>query len=326
MLDVAENLLNLPDGRILAYSDIGEPSSSCLVIFFHGVFNVGSATRLGRELSDRHVHYVAPTLSGWGRSSPRDKSVPYNVALAADITALIEHLHPGDPALKIYLTSGSYGTVPAQILYGAPFDIFPFGSRVMGCMVSGLISPLRLHKGHAKSMTMSTYFAIGPPTQYAVVRLLRHLTPWFLGKITGTLDGAEKFIRAHLFDNMKEDERVAYAKWRADNHVEEHQLEHEFADIMVRSVATTWEGFYEMPDVINGEWGFRPDSLDEKHYKNRPIFLVASDSDTLTPDAMAKWLSNTYKNSHYKLITGGHLASLFQSDDLWKEFFAICNT
>ncbi len=140
MLDVGEKILDLPDGRILAYSDIGEPSSSCLVIFFHGVFNVGSATRLGKVLSDRHVR--CPDAFWLGEILPlRDKSVLYDVALAADITALIEHLHPGDPALKIYLTGGSYGTVPAQILYGAPFDIFPFGDRVMGCMVLGLISP-----------------------------------------------------------------------------------------------------------------------------------------------------------------------------------------
>lgn len=80
-----------------------------------------------------------------------------------------------------------------------------------------------------------------------------------------------------------------------------------------------------MPDIINGEWGFRPDSLDEAHYKNRPIFFVASESDSMTPEAMAKWLSGVYKNSHYRLLTGGHLASLFQSDDLWRDFFALCN-
>lgn len=196
MLNVAEKSLNLPDDRILAYSDIGEPSSSCLVIFFHGVFNVGSASRLGQALFNKRVHYVAPTLLGWGKSSPRNKGVPYHAALAADITALIEHLHPQDPDLKIYLADGSYGTVPAQILYGAPFNVFPFGKQVLGCMLLAPISPLRLHKGHAKSMTTSTYFAIGPPSQYAVVRLLRHLAPVFLRKTTGTLDGAEKFICA----------------------------------------------------------------------------------------------------------------------------------
>lgn len=79
---------------------------------------------------------------------------------AAEITTLIEYLYPHDPDLKIYLAGGSYGTVPAQILYGALFDVFPFGKQVMGCMFLAPISPLRLHKGHRKSMTTSTYLAM----------------------------------------------------------------------------------------------------------------------------------------------------------------------
>ncbi len=88
-------------------------------------------------------------------------------------------------------------------------------------------------------MTMSTYFAILNRTPDAIRRRPTSTAPHPLvfAKTTGTLDGAEKFMRTHLFDIMKEDERAAYAKWRADNHVKEH----EFADNMVKSVATTWE-------------------------------------------------------------------------------------
>lgn len=323
--NTGERLLDLPDGRTLAYSDIGDRSSSRLVIFFHGVFNVGIASRIGKELLDNHIHYVAPTLSAWGKSSPRKKGVPYHVALAADITALIQHLHPNDPELVIYVAGGSFGTVPAQMMYGAPFDIFPLGKQIAGCMLLAPFSPLRLQKDYAKSMTSATYFSIGPPSQYFVMRLLRQIVPTVMKKSISTVEGAEKFIRSQLFDKMGPAERAAYSNWREENDVQEDQLEHEFAVGMVKSVASTWEGFLETSDVIHSDWGFCPDALDAEHHTKRPIFIVSSEEDTMAPDVMAKWLTTSYKNSHSKLITGGHLAPLFQSNDLWKEFFDLCS-
>lgn len=321
----AEKYFDLPDGRTLAYSDTGKPTSSCLVIFFHGAFNVGKAHRTSQALVDQDVHYVAPTLAAWGKTSPRQKDVPYHVSLAADITALIEHLHPNDPNLKIYIAGGSFGTVPAQMLYGASFDIFPFGRCVIGCMILSPFSPLKLQKDYAKSMTMATYFSVGPPSQYVPFRLLQRLASVVLKKTTNTIEGAETFIRTQVFDKMEPEEKALYAKWREETHLEEGQLEREFADMMVRSVANTWEGFYEISDVIHGDWGFHPASLDEAHHAGRPIFVVSSEGDTMAPDVMAKWLAASYKNSHYRSISGSHLASLYHLNDLWKEFFDICD-
>ncbi|KAF8974360.1 Alpha/Beta hydrolase protein [Flammula alnicola] len=317
-----EKYLDLPDGRTLAYSDIGDSSSSSLIIFFHGALNVGNATRLPAACSDKGVHYIAPTLPGWGKSSPRKKHVPYYISLASDITALIEHLHPHDSNLKIYIVGGSFGTVPAQMLYGAPFDIFPFGRHVVGCMLLGPFSPFKLHKEHTKAMTMQTYFAVGPPSIHIPFKLLQRLASIALNKTTKTTGGAEAWLHKNMFDNMEAEERAAYAKWRAEEGVEEGQLEWELADLIVRSVQETWEGFYEISDIIHGDWGFRPDALDDGHHVGRPIFIVAGEGDTVSPDAMAKWLAEKYKNSHYRSITGGHLAALFHINELWKEFFS----
>ncbi|KAF9483965.1 alpha/beta-hydrolase [Pholiota conissans] len=322
----AEKYLDLPDGRILAYADSGNHSSSSLVLFFHGVFNVGEVRRMHTALSDREVHYVAPTLPAWGKSSPIPKHIPYHIALATDVTALIEHLHPNDPNLKIYISGGSFGTVPAQMLYGAPFDIFPLGRRVAGCMLIAPISPLKLHKDCAKSMSTITYFSIGPPSQYIPFRLVQRLSSAVFKKATCTIEGAEAFLRAQMFDTMKDDEKATYAKWRKDHCVKEGELERDFAAMMVRSVANTWEGFYEVSDVIHGDWGFNPALLDEAHYVGRPILLISSEGDQMTPDAMAKWLAASYKNSHYRSISGGHLASLYHINDIWKQFFDICDS
>ncbi|KDR83570.1 hypothetical protein GALMADRAFT_55067 [Galerina marginata CBS 339.88] len=317
-----EKFLDLQDGRSLAYSDNGDPSSSCLIIFFHGAFGVGNASHLQKILVEKNVHFVAPTLPGWGLSSSRPKDVPYHVSLATDIAQLIVHLHPHDLNLKIYIAGGSFGSVPAQVLYGAPFDLFPFGRSVAGCMVLAPFSPFKYHKDYTKSMTTPNYMAVGPPSQYIPFHLLPRLSSIYLKGKLQTVEKAEAFIRAQLFDNMKEEEKAAFEKWREESGRKEEEVHRDFAQNMVRSVQETWDGYLEISDIIHGDWGFRPDTLDEEHNR-RPILIVGSEGDTMAPDAMAKWLAANYKNSHLRSINGGHLASLFHLADLWKQLLEL---
>ena len=111
-----EKYLELSDGRTLAYAEAGNSSSSTLVIYMHGMFTVGRASD-SKVLMERDIHYISPTLPGWGTSSPRrNKDKSFALGLVSDITALIDHLHPHDLNLKIYVAGGSFGTVPAQML------------------------------------------------------------------------------------------------------------------------------------------------------------------------------------------------------------------
>ncbi|PPQ77306.1 hypothetical protein CVT25_010889 [Psilocybe cyanescens] len=317
-----EKYLQLPDGRTLAYSDNGNPSSSCLVIFFHGAFGVGNASHLQPILIEKDVHFIAPTLPGWGSSSPRNKVVPFHVSLASDISYLIKQLHPRDENLRIYIAGGSFGTVPAQILYGASFDIFPHGRDIKGCMVLAPFSPFKLHKGYAKTMTTPNYMAVGPPTQYIPFHLLPRLSSFYMKGKLQSVEDAEVFVREKLFDTMQAEEKDAFNKWKEDHGKQEGEVEREFAGNMVRSVAKTWDGYLEIADVIHGDWGFKPDALDEEHTR-RPILIVGSEGDTMAPDAMAKWLAATYKNAHLRSINGGHLAALFHLNNLWKELLEL---
>ncbi|KAF9469031.1 Alpha/Beta hydrolase protein [Collybia nuda] len=314
-----EYTLELPGGRTLSYARNGSPSSSTLVIFFHGVFGVGDAANPSAVLTAKKVHFVAPTLPGWGNSSPVPGTVPYHIGLAADMAALIKHLYPDDSNLKLYVGGGSYGTIPAQMLYGASFDIFPPGRYLAGCLVLAPFSPLRYHKGYSKTMTTSNYISIGPPSQIIPFRLLQRLIVVGIGGKLKTEEKAEKFIRETLFDNMEEEELAAFKKWRETQGRAEGEVERNMAKNVVKSVSKTWEGFMQVADVAHSDWGFRPDTLDDDHVK-RPIFVVASAGDTLAPDDMARWLVATYKNAVLKSITGGHLASLFHLEEIWSEF------
>lgn len=112
--------LALNGGRSIAYAEAGDLNSNTLVIFFHGVFAIGNASRLSPVLVEKAVHFLAPTLPGWGESSSVPPSSTFASCLTEDMNALITHLHPDTSQLKIYICGGSYGTVAAQILYGAP--------------------------------------------------------------------------------------------------------------------------------------------------------------------------------------------------------------
>ncbi|KAF8915902.1 Alpha/Beta hydrolase protein [Mucidula mucida] len=292
-----ETLLTLSDGRTLAYAHNGNPASSLVVIFLHGFMGVGRAKRLSAIFKAHDAHYIAPTLSGWGNSSPRPSNMSYAAALLADLTELITHLHPNDGDLRIYISGGSYGTVPAQIVYGAPFDQFPLGRKIVGCVLLAPFSPFRWHKDYTKAMT-------GKTTSQLARLLIK-------GKMT-SVEKAEGFIRAELFDKAQQDERDAFAKWREVEGVAEGELERDMATGAFLSMYNTTVGFSEGAGVIHSDWGFRPDQLDNEHVEGRPMLIVASEHDALGPD-MANWLPRL------KWVPGGHLSALYQMDAIWRE-------
>ncbi|KAK0464497.1 Alpha/Beta hydrolase protein [Desarmillaria tabescens] len=321
MIEPHEKLLTLSDGRTLAYADNGDPASSVVVVFFHGTCGIGRASRMSSALRDLGVHYVTPTLPGWGNSTPRRKNQPYVATLLSDFTELINQLHPHSDNLRIYVAGGSFGSVPAQILYGSPFDTFPLGRKIVGCLLLVPFSPFRWHKGYAKNMKWPIYVSMGAPSQTVpmrfVPRLAATLTKWQLK----TVDKAEAFIRKNLFDRASAQEREAFLKWKETEGVPEGQLERETAEDAVSSMAKTSEGFMEMSDVLSSDWGFRPDSLSEEHTR-RPLFIVASSEDDLGPD-MAKWLAENYRNSRLKWVPGGHISTTYHSRDIWTEFIEV---
>ncbi|KAJ7185679.1 Alpha/Beta hydrolase protein, partial [Mycena filopes] len=314
-----EKYLTLTDGRTLAYEDIGDPSSSLVVIFFHGAFGVGAAPNvLSHVLIDKKAHHITPTLAGWGYSSPRPTSIRYRVALASDMTELITHLHPNTADLRIYVAGGSYGTIPAQMLYGAPFDVFPLGRNIRGCMLAAPFSPFKWHTEYTKSMTWANYMSVGPPARllgFIPFQPMQRLAIFGLSMKLNTVDKAEAFMRELLFSGSEE-EQAAFKRWRESKGLEEGVFERQMATNMVKSISKTWAGFIEIGNVAHSNWGFCPELLDEEHTNGRPMMIAASADDDLGPD-MAEWLKENYKNSTLTWVPGKHLSTLYEMDNLW---------
>jgi pimeloyl-ACP methyl ester carboxylesterase len=318
-----EKFLPLRDGRTLAYEESGNLSSKTVVLYMHGFFTVGDASQTSHVLLSKNVHFITPTLPGWGNTSPPPPSTPYRDCLTSDMTALLSYLYPdfNGRNIKLYLAGGSLGTAPAQILYGAPYDKFPFGRCVLGMLLLGAFSPFRYHKDYAKHMTWTQYILPGPIGYYIPFNLLTHLMKFVLARRLATIEGAEASLRETVFDIMDQEEQEEFAKWSEERGMVPDDTVRKMAENVMRSISKSWAGFILTPSLLHSDWGFRPDTLDEEHSRP-PILLTASKDDHMSPVAYAYYLAANYKNTRIKHVDGGHMSISYHMDEVWAEFLA----
>lgn len=315
-----ERFLPLRDGRTLAYAEAGNLSSKIVVLYLHGFFTVGDASQTSHVLLRKNVHFIAPTLPGWGNTSPPPPSTPYRDCLTSDMTTLLSHLYP-DCDIKLYLAGGSLGTVPAQILYGAPYDKFPFGRCISGVLLLGAFSPFRYHKDYAKHMTWTQYILPGPIGYYMPFNLLTHLIKFVLARKLTTIEGAEASLRETVFDEMDQAEREEFAKWSEEHGMVPEDTVRKMAENVMKSISKSWAGFMLTPSLLHSDWGFRPGALDEEHSRP-PVLFTASKGDHMSPVAYTHYLVANYKNARIKHVDGGHMSISYHMDEVWAEFLA----
>jgi pimeloyl-ACP methyl ester carboxylesterase len=321
-----EQLLALPDGRTLAYAHAGTFTSSTVVIFFSGTLSVGDASRPSPVLMSKGVHYIAPTLPGYGHTSPPAHNVTYAATIARDTSALLDQLHPDASNLTLYIGGGSFGTIAAQMLYGAPFTTFPAGRHLKGLLLVAAFPPFRNDKEkdfiYTRAMTWFNYFGIGPLSRVIPFRLLQHSMKWVIQSKLSSQEGAEAFLRHFLFDKMDEEEKEGFRTWREKRGDEEGQLEREMAQAMRRSVEKSWEGFLSTREVLHCDWGWggkKLGELDQEHTEGRKVLIITSDKDDGTPAEWGEYLSTKYPNARLKSLKGGHIVALLHLDEIWAD-------
>ncbi|XP_006462845.1 hypothetical protein AGABI2DRAFT_224504 [Agaricus bisporus var. bisporus H97] len=323
-----EKYLDLPNGRTMAYDHSGNTSSSTIVIFFHGMFSIGDAVRPPPIFLERDVHYIAPTLPGWGKSSPGPSNTPYCEVLAKDITALLEHFHPGclaaaenpevDSTYKIYISGGSFGTVPAQMLFNAPKHVFPLSRHIVACLLLSPISPFKYHKDYAKAMTWGNYILAGPVSRKIPFGLVQRLSSIVIAHKLKNVENAEKFLRELVFNHIGEGEKLLFDNWKTQRGLNEGDLERRMASNMVESVRMQWDGFMGTTDVLHGDWGFKVEEM-----SNKPVMIVYAKDDRMAPPSWAEWLVEKYPNARPKLLEGGHISGLWSIDSTWEEVMKL---
>ncbi len=312
-----QHLLPLSHNRQVAYACNGPRAAKTVILFFSGIMSIGLAHIVPKPCQRINAQWIAPTLAGMGLSSTRDLTVPYHVNLARDMTALLDHLYPTGDYATLYIAGGSYGTVMAQMLYGAPYDLFPAGRKIVGGMVLAGFSPYKYDKDYTKALSWSTWLSVGPPSQLPF-RPLQHAFRAAIGTKIGTVDGAEKFLRFTLFDVMDAEEEEKFKKHLTG----QGETKEKFITRLAQSTVEcckNWDGFMEVSDVIHSDWGFEPSELGAEHCK--PFLVVRSAEDTIGSMNSA-WLAASYNNATSKTIPGGHMSSMYYMDDIWEEMMA----
>ncbi|ATY61269.1 hypothetical protein A9K55_005470 [Cordyceps militaris] len=309
-----QHLLALPNNRQVAYACNGPEAATTVVLFFSGLMSIGSARSVPAPCQRIGARWIAPTPPGMGRSSTRDLAVPYHVSLARDMTALLDHLYPSGAYSTLYVAGGSYGTVLAQMLYGAPRALFPAGRAIAGAVLLAGFSPYRHDAHYARALGWQAWLSVGPPARLPG-RPLQRLFRAALAAKMGSVDGAAAFLRGTLLDPMDAAEKEQLGTYLAA----QGETEHEFVARMARAAVEScrnWDGFMEVADVLHADWGFEPAALDGAHGK--PLLVVGSAGDAIGSMNSA-WLAENYANATAKTIPGGHISSLYYMDDIWEE-------
>lgn len=313
-----EHILPLAGGRQISYADGGVSSSRTVFLFFSGLFSIGAVSELPAIAERLGSHYIAPTPTGMGLTSPRDHAVAYHTNLIADVRALLEHTHP-DGIDALYLGGGSYGTVMAQMLYGAPYDVFPQGRAIRGLLLMAGFSPFKYHSGYAQCLGWPNYIAVGPPSTLPF-RLLQRVFRMAIGRKLATVEGARTFLAQTLFDKMDTEERAVMDTWLTSKGKTFDEFVTSMAENNVRSVANSWDGFMEVSDVLHSDWGFDPRALDAEHTK--PVLVVSGETDDMG-GATNQWIVDNYANATARTVPGGHIAGLFYMDEIWEQLWEM---
>jgi len=302
-------LLTLDSGRVIAYEQDGDPKSNRVLLFFAGIFSIGSIKYSFPVVKEKGLHHIAFTLPGWGDASPVPPSSTFAKTLIDDITALFNHLYADTRNLRIYVVGGSFGSVPTQIIYGASFDVFPLGRNVAGMMLLAPLSPFRLHKDYAKSLTWRDWVSVGPLSKYLPI-------PTFFSYVMGskfkTVDSAEQVLRQMLFDKMDEAEKEKLAAHCQKFGITPDEFIKTWAGESVKSVENGMEGFKQCSVALHSDWGFTF-PLDAEHARGKVLIKVAKNDD-LGP-GMGEYLAQNYANSEFITGEGGHISGIYTLND-----------
>lgn len=136
--------LRLPDGRTLAYDDIGDPSAPP-VVYLHGTPD----SRLSRHPDDSvteaaGVRLLAVDRPGAGDSDPHDAATL--VSVGHDLAVLLDHLALPSAILLGWSAGGLFALAAATVL----------GERVVGI---GLVAPVPPVEAYAEAALVA---ALGP--------------------------------------------------------------------------------------------------------------------------------------------------------------------
>ncbi|KAH7105557.1 hypothetical protein BKA62DRAFT_813297 [Auriculariales sp. MPI-PUGE-AT-0066] len=317
-----EQYLTLPDERVLAYAQCGNLQSNTVVIWFHGIMAVGEAKKLPKGLDGKDVHFISPTLPGLRA---------FHEVVPKDTLALILHLHPDaltNDDFRLFVAGGSYGTVPAQIVYGCSHDLFPLNTsqKMKGCLLASGFCPMYRFPEFTSHLTWANYIAIGSWSVAIPFRLIPRLITVGISLQVNTLEKARSFVQKFIIDKMSEEERrsIEAAQGRTVEEVRDHM-----GDIVFRSTQKSWEGYIDFSHAANSDWKLRPEVFKqapgdeiEAELTTPRVLVTTTHEDDLAAPVFSEWSAKNFKNAELKVYPGGHIGILGYMKEVWEALLA----
>lgn len=334
-----EHLLTLKDGRTLAWTQCGADAkiSRRVLVFLHGVFGVGDSTpQSGTFCKARGFVGLAPTLPGWGRSSPFPAGAPLS-AYAADIQELIHHVLGGEAPTHVVAFGGSYGSIWAySVAANSPPQIatrIEPASAVCGLIAMGAFSPFREHKEHTVDMSWMNWFSVSAASRSWFLRWIHPLFGKVISsKIAGNLQGSLDVLRSILTGPkaMTAEEKQTVTAWAEGFGLTFEDWERNMARNMSLSTLHTVEGFKGVPDMLNSDWGFQLAHIDVGQSKDGAelpaihkvpavlprVVVVGAKNDHLSPLVLQRYVAAHIPGAQLIELEGNHISAIVSLWDI----------
>ena len=283
------------------------------------------ASTVASVLNENGVHRIAPTLPGWGETSPPIQSQSFHECLFHDVTAIVDHFHPGwrlpgSPKLRLYLVGLAYGSVAAQILYGASYEQFPLGRHIAGLLLVSPTSPPHIHDDFSRCLTWDDYFTLGPISHIFPFNFHHRLTGYFIRERVKTPNHAAQLVQESQRNRLSDEQRNAVKQYWQSHGATLEEAQQRVGDMMSRSVQTSIEGYNMMPKVINSDWGGYDPRIADRD-RNIPVLVVVTDTDK-EHRLMGEWLVKTLEKATGRFVD---TKSAFPYEDILRQFWDMCH-
>lgn len=267
--------LGLPDGRRLAWSELGDPDGTP-VVWHHGGLSCRLDARRGDEVArDAGVRMIAPDRPGIGRSS-RDPGRTV-ASWAADVGALADHL-----GLDRFATVGWSAGGPHALAVAAGL-----GDRVTRVATCGGMAPIRDRADRAE---------LGLAVDRMLIPLSRRF-PWAARRVVSLASGrrgAEK-AKAQTLKVLGATDRALLA----DRPAAEVVL---WADGRIETFRSGYAGTVDDYRAFGApDWGFATEAV------TAPVDCWQGADDDLVPRAHAERLATSLPDATLHVVDGvGH--------------------
>lgn len=282
-----DEILVLPDGRNLAYRICGaEPGVGVTyVLAFHGALGTGDFDVWESTFRELNWRVIAPTLPGWGRSTPHTGRTLRH--WAEDVSILSDQLNIHDSYVVVGI---SYGCVHA--LSCAVYN----QSRVKAIALLGPHAPFDDPTFNPlQGMALPSRMGLGSIAYYAP--FITSISAKYIQSSLETQIGAQQFKNTMILSKLSPIENQ-----QLDESPHELQVRFRSAETQQRSMEQSVVGFEEIPFVLRS-WSYRDLSL-----ISCPTYIYVGRDDNTTPIHGAEYLRQHIHNSILTVLDGGHMS------------------